>query len=266
MSMTSDNSDPYSALNAIQLELRELARDAEAHSGTRPSRPMLGCRLLHWNPELEHFRTEQTGFVVYEPLDVRIGGKPHVFFMRVYKTKYMGPRQQRTEPGLPERQYGITYRDFDPKSEVTRIHDAFKDCATRAGEFVGLHMERLVSYLPPQTLAAKNDLHRWIFTVYDCAWLAPSGSPHSATRYIPVAGFDAAMKTEESILYDLDHLRSTPWRKAKRRIHSDLSHLKDAYAHWSVELPVYYASRIDDVIQASDWTIDCLIGKLSNSK
>jgi hypothetical protein len=267
--MCSGLSDARDSLTAIQLELRELARDAAAHSGTRPSMPIFGCRLLHWNPELENFRAEPTGCIVYQPLDVRVDGKTHVFFLRVYKTKYAKSGQKRNEPGLPERQYGITYRQFDPKSEVIRIHDAFKRCATQAGALVGSVQERLASVLPSETLATKNDLHRWIFTVYDVAWHAPADSPRSATRYIPMTGFDPSMNTDESVIYDLDHIRSTPWRKVERRLDRNrwgsFSHFKQAYASWSEKLLEYYASRIDDIIQASRWSIDWLINQVSDS-
>lgn len=271
--MPSDLPDILRSLAAIQLELRKLIPVAVPGGGTRaPSSPrdeiltgylgqcpVLGCRLLHWNPELADFR-------VYQPLDVRIGGKPHVFFAKLYKTKYCQPGPPRSDSATAERQFGVTYSDSRPKREVTPTLDAFKQCATEAGELVASAKEGLGPVLPAETLAAKNDLHRWIFTVYDVAWQAPPGSPRAATRYIPMIGLDGFMSTDESVIYDLDYLRSTPWSEVERRFdkngRGNFSHFAGPYASWSTELPQYYASRIDDIVQASDWTIDWLVKEL----
>jgi hypothetical protein len=75
----------------------------------------------------------------------------------------------------------------------------------------------LVSTFPAETLATKDNFHRWIFTVYDVAWRMPSGSPQGATRYIPVMGFGPFMTTDESVVYNLDHIRSTPWSEVRRK-------------------------------------------------
>lgn len=291
--MTADHSDIVSSLVAIQQQLRKLPRANMGRATVSPTSQggdptggylkglagaalrgnVLGCRLLHWDPELEKFRAEvihrgqPASFIVYRPLDVRIGSKPHVFFAKVYKTKYK-PGQSRSAPAAAERQFGITYSGLQPKREVTPILDAFKRCATEAGEIVASVSDRLVSNLPVETLATKDRFHRWIFTVYDVAWRAPSGSPQAATRYIPIEGFGPFMTTDESVLYDLGHIRSTPWSVVEGRLDvngwGSFSHFKESYASWGEKLPEYFASRIDDIVQASDWTIDWLLSQLGN--
>jgi hypothetical protein len=243
--------------------MKELARTAGK---------IFGCRLLHWNPELEDFRVEvvvedqPSSCQVYGPLDRRCGSRPHVFFEKLHKVKYTAPGQSRSGP-VPERQFGITYSDVQPKREVKPLLDAIKQCAAQAGALVASASEQFTSILPAETLAAKQDLHRWIFTVYDIAWKKPPGSPLSATRYIPVQGLDAGMQTEESILYDLDHIRSTPWSTLEQRLDKNrwgsFAHFKEPYAAWGVELPMCYASRIDDIAQSSDWAIDWLVKQLA---
>jgi len=272
--MASDSSNIVQAFTAIQAELRKLPRPEESRSIKSLARwagKIFGCRLLHWNPELENFRVEvivqgqPASLSVYGPLDRRWGGRPHVFFEKLYKAKYTAPGQSEAGPS-PERQFGITYSDNRPKRELKPLLDAFKECATEAGTLVASVQERLASQLPAQTLAAKQDLHRWIFTVYDIAWRQPSGSPLRATRYIPVQGLDAGMQTDESILYDLEHLRATPWSAVERRLDPNgwgsVVNFKEPYASWNVELPEYYGSRIDNIVQSSDWAIDWLVKHL----
>lgn len=268
--MSLELSDILGSLASIQTDLRGLISITESGAGFRRPLKRIGCRLLHWSPKLEHFRAETSGYSVYQPFDIRVGSRPHVFFTKVYKTRYITPEQKRSDSELPERQFGITYTNLLlSKSELAPTLDGFKKCAIQAGALVGSIQGRLESVLPPQTLAAKNDLHRWIFTVYDVAWEATANSDRSATKYIPVTGFDASMHTEESLLYDLKHLRTTRWKKVERRLdpkrHGEYSHLKDCYASWSKELPEYYGSRLDDVIQASDWAIDWLLKKLHDA-
>lgn len=65
--------------------MKELARTAGK---------IFGCRLLHWNPELDNFRVEvviegrPSSCQVYGPLDRRCGSRPHVFFEKLHKVKY----------------------------------------------------------------------------------------------------------------------------------------------------------------------------------
>jgi hypothetical protein len=77
------------------------------------------------------------------------------------------------------------------------------------------------------------------------------------------------MGTDESIVYDLDHLRATPWAEVERRWDKNrrmyLAHLQKPYESWSVELPPYFASRIDDLVRASDWAIDWLMKQLASA-
>lgn len=288
--MSTNDSDILSALAALQAELRGIptagsggAPSVAAGGGgipaglpKGPAAPalrgiFLGCRLFHWNPELEDawvdviYNGRPERFKVYWPFNRRVGGRPHVFFEKVYKTNYLAPGRPRSGAG-PERQFGITYPGLRPKPEVKPLLDAFKQCASAAGALVASVKERLAPALPAATLAAKQDLHRWIFTVYDIAWGNPPGSPLAATRYIPLQGFDAGMRTDESMLYDLDHLRSTPWAAVERRLDPNRRgtavHLKEAYESWGVELPEYYASRIDDIVRASDLAIDWLVEQL----
>lgn len=290
--MSSDLSRVLDSFAAIQGELRKLmpaagASDVDAVTapafdnqatdfvigvGLALTRNLFGCRLLHWNPDLANFRSEIVlrgrpgSFIVYRPLDVRIGGRTHVYFAKVYKTKYLKPGQPRSAPGVVERQFGITYSGFRSKRELTPVLDAFKRCAAEAGQLVAFVNERLGDVLPTETLAAKDSFHRWIFTVYDVAWKAPPGSPQAATKYIPMKGFDEFMRTDESVLYDLDHLRSTPWSEVERRLDKHgwrtVAPFEGPYASWSKELPEYYASRIDDIVQASYWTIGWLVKEL----
>lgn len=261
--MAANQRDIISSLAAIQEEFRKL-----------PTGNVLGCRLLHWNPELEKFRAEvvfherPASFIVYQPLDVRIDSKPHVFFTKVYKTEYAKSPQSRSDTSILERQYGITYSDFYSKRELRPVLDAFKRCAKEAGVLVASVKDRLASALPAETLLVKDSFHRWIFTVYDVAWSAPAGSPKAATRYIPMMGFGPFMTTDESILYDLDHIRSTPWSEVERRLDKNgwgyYSHFKESYASWGEKLPEYFASRINDIVQASDATIDWLQNQLAS--
>lgn len=287
--MASNAPDLLPELAALQTELRKIfaaggGAPSTSSAGDRirtdlPTRPVgrarpgivLGCRLFHWNPDLENVLVDvvhegqPARFKVYGPFNRRCGSRPHVFFEKVYKTKYATPGQARPGP-TPEREFGITYADVRPKSEIKPLMDAFKRCVGEAGALVAAARERLAPVLPAETLAAKQDLHRWIFTVFDIAWRKPDGSPLAATRYIPVEGFDAGMGTNESILYDLDYIRSTPWPELDRRMDRNrwgtFAHLKEPYAAWGVELPEYYASRIDDIVRASDWAIDWLVKQL----
>jgi hypothetical protein len=102
--------------------------------------------------------------------------------------------------------------------------------------------------------------------VYDIAWKKPEGSPLSATRYIPLTGFDAHLHTNESTLYDLAHFRAVPWSDFERTADPNgwgtAASLREPYESWGVELPEYYASRIDDIALSSDWAIDWLIKQL----
>jgi hypothetical protein len=259
--MTSNLLDTVRSLAAIQAELRRIPQRGN----------VFGCRLLHWNPELEHvtvdvvFDGESESLNVYTShLDDRVGGHPHVFFHKLHKTKYGEPGGS----GSAERRFGITYSTIRyPKSEVKPLLESLTQSAARAGALVANVPEQLAGRLSAATLAAKQDLHRWIFTVYDIAWGKPSGSRLKATRYIPVQGLDESMRTDESVIYDLARIRSTPWSKVERRLDpngwGDFVHLKEPYASWSVELPQYYASRIDDIVQASDWAIDFLVKELA---
>jgi len=291
--MTTDQADVIRSLASIQEELRKLPRASVGRAAVSPpSRAgaatggylkglagvalrgnVFGCRLLHWDPELEKFRAEvirqgqPASYIVYRPLDVRIGGKPHVFFAKVYKAKYK-PGQSRSAPAAVERQFGITYSGLQPKREVTPLLDAFKRCATEAGEIVASVKDRLASVLPAETLATKDSFHRWIFTVYDVAWRAPADSPRVATKYIPIEGFGPFMTTDESVLYDPTYIRSTPWSEVERRLDKNgwgtFSHFEASYVSWGEKLPEYFASRIDDIVEASDWTIDWLLSQLAD--
>jgi hypothetical protein len=278
--MTSNFAEIVQSFAAVQAELRQIPTTGSvgefspSSSGgddfddllegmleTEQRGTILGCRLFHWNPDLENIR--QSFGVYFSHLDCRVGSKPCVFFEKLYKIKYTASGQPRSGP-TAERQFGISYSGLQPKREVKPLLDAFKNCATRAGALVTRINDRLSADLAAETLAAKQDLHRWIFTVYDIAWAKPSGSPLVATRYIPVQGLDAAMRTDESVRYDIEHLRSTPWSRVKRRLDrwGGPVNLKDAYASWREKLPEYYASRIDDIVQASDWAIDWLVKRL----
>jgi hypothetical protein len=223
---------------------------------------LLGSRLLHWIPEKQQ---EQPG--VYMDLDARRGGHAHAFFEKLYKVRYRRPDQPRKGPDVVERQFGITYIGWDSKRKAAPALDPFKQCAAQAGELVGRAKEHLAAALPEETLAAKDDLHRWIYTVFDLAWKKPPESPLSAVRYIPVQAMDQFMRTDESIVYDLDSIRAMPWTDVVRRLDPNnrgwLDNLAGPYASWREQLPQYYASRIDDMVEASDWTIDWLIGKLA---
>jgi hypothetical protein len=42
------------------------------------------------------------------------------------------------------------------------------------------------------------------------------------------------------------------------------AHLRQPYESWGVELPQYFASRIDDFVRASDWAIDWLVKQLAS--
>jgi hypothetical protein len=272
--MASDDSAVIQSFAAIQAELRKLPRPEEPRtvkSLARWAGKIFGCRLLHWNPDLENVRVEvivqgqPASLSVYGPLDRRCGSRPHVFFDKLFKVKYTAPGQSGAGP-VRERQFGITYSDSRPKRELKPLLDAFKKCATQAGALIASAKERLACELPAETLATKQDLHRWIFAVYDIAWRQPPGSPLRATRYIPVQGLDAGMQTDESILYDIEHLRATPWTAVERRLDPNrwgsAVNFKEPYASWGVELPEYYASRIDDIAQSSDWAIDWLVERL----
>ena len=74
------------------------------------------------------------------------------------------------------------------------------------------------------------------------------------------------MQTDESIPYDRDHIRSTPWAEVERRLDKNrwgsFVNFKEPYAAWGVELPEYYASRIDDIAQSSDGAIDWIVKRL----
>src|SRR5262245_22242919 len=100
--MASDLRDVLDAFAAVQTELRNIPADraegaAFAQRSVRddvvtnhldgllslaPHAKVLGCRLLHWNPELRQLHPG-----VYLPLDTRIGSKPWVFFAKLHKTK-----------------------------------------------------------------------------------------------------------------------------------------------------------------------------------
>lgn len=284
----SDVSQLLKSFATVQREFRELAQEPAPELGSlspditmdelmeklaavHSPRPSIGCRLHHWDPELEHFRVdavcegEPCKLGIYEPLDVRTGGRAHVFFHKLYKTRYAQPGQKRTE--APERQFGVNYSDMFPKKEINPLLDAFKRNATLAGELVASARDRLAPVLPAATLATKNDHHRWIFTMYDVAWRAPLDSPGAAMRYIPMHGLNAFMKTDESVLYDLDYLRSTPWSEVEARLDKNgwgrYSHFEECYSAWQTELPEYYASRLDDVAFASDKAIDWLVERLA---
>lgn len=234
--------------------------------------PAFGCRLFHWNPELEQVRVDavcegrpvQYG-IYFSHLTSRVGGKPHAHFHKLHKAAY-------AEPGSAgpnaERQFGVTYSDLVAKSETKPHLDAIKKSATEAGALIALVRDRLASVLPAATLFAKNDLHRWIFTVYDIAWRNPPDSPLSATKYIPIEGMNEFLGTNERIVYDLERVRATPWSDVERgwEMHRrrDFAHFKEAYASWGETLPVYFASRIDDFVRASDLAIDWLAKQLES--
>jgi hypothetical protein len=290
--MVSDIPDILRSFAAIQLELRKLPMgtgDSEFSTsspgdnsvtdylnglaGTFIGGQVLGSLLFHWNPELENVRVEVMRkekirkYGIYFEFPRWSMGRSHVSFDKLYKTKYASAGSDVCGPPL-ERRFGVTYSGLQPKNQVKLVLDAFKQCAKDAGTLLASVREQLASVLPAETLAARSPLHRWIFTLYDAAWNAPSDSPQAATKYIPLQKLNQFMRTDESVLYDPDYLRSTPWSEVERRLdpdgRGDYAHYKDYYASWCKELPEYYASRIDDVVQASVWTIDWIVNELQN--
>lgn len=269
--MTSNLSDTLRFLASIQADLRGIpiagrvthrrssrADDDDFLEGLMEvmrRKTLLGCLLFHWNKG----RLESSKFY-HSHLDQRTGGKPHVFFERLYKTEYAAPGESRTGPAA-ERQFGISYSGLHPKREMEPLLEAFKRCATRAGAVVASIKESLAAVVPAATLAAKQDLQRWIFTVYDVAWRNPSKKQLGARRYIPVEALDASMRTDESVIYDLENIRATPWSRVKRRLDrwGAAANLKGLYASWREKLPEFYASRIDNIVKASDLAIAWLV-------
>ena len=261
--MPSGSADVPSQWASIQAELRTIPRMA------------LGCRLLHWDPELEKVRSpsklypEKEGYAVYWPLDWRSGpsGKPKVFFVKVHKSKYAPVAGADTA----ERQFGMTYSKLlFSKASIDPFLKSFTACAERAGTLLASAGERLAGVVPPSTFAVKNPLHRWIFAVHDVAWTTAPDTPLRAVRYIPVEGFNNFMGRDESILYDLDHLRSVPWSRVKPRLDPNnwgsADHLEAPYLGWQEKLPEYYASRLDDIAHASELAIGWVMHRLGGPR
>jgi hypothetical protein len=255
----SDNHDILGAIGSIQAALRKI-----------PQIPVstLGCRFLHWDPELQKVRSPSKSFPVYWPLDWRSGGpKPKVLFAEIHKAKYAAIAGD----GVVERQFGITYsKAFYSRKTLDPLLKAFTECAEQLGALTA-SAKPLASLFPQATMAVKNNMHRWVFSIFEVAWKNPPESPLSAIKYIPLQGFDSHMKRDESIFYDLDHIRSIPWSQIKLHLDPNqcqvgrFDHFESHYLSWQEKLPEYYASRLNDIVRASDLAIDWVIQRLTRA-
>lgn len=106
---------------------------------------------------------------------------------------------------------------------------------------------------PTETLSARMDRGRWLWTLFDFAWQRRAGSPLRAAKWI----------------WDREHMGITafPYDTAQLRgLIKTSGGCIDIIRGWAERLPDYFFSEVRNVFMASVYTIDILLSELEPSQ
>jgi len=129
----------------------------------------------------------------------------------------------------------------------------FPKIASRAGQTLLGSPPKSLAWIPPDTLFARSDLCRWIWTTFDLAWQGrhPSLCAERKTWFRPAKRVQGEKTDLVYAPYDLRRIRllgeSTPPRQF------------EIPEPWTERLPGYFISELPDLFQASADLIDVLL-------
>ena len=135
-----------------------------------------------------------------------------------------------------------------------RAFAALKDLAARAGRLVRQVPASYLRCFPLDTLQTENDMYRWLWLVFDCAWSDQHPSL-LAERKVWVQPSEPLPDLDCSVIwlpYDVEQLRSL------RASGMALMRAIDFPKEWTERLPGFYFSELSDVLSASVDALDVL--------
>jgi hypothetical protein len=129
----------------------------------------------------------------------------------------------------------------------------FVELAERAGRALLSSPEQTIVWIPPDTLFARKDEDRWVWSIFDLAWQGrhPSLRAERKTWFRPPKPIPDVASEVVYVPYDLHQLRSM------REYGAAL--VRQIPEEWTERLPGYFISELPDVFQASADLIDTLL-------